>query len=750
MNTQPTPSPDNASIHVLHVLPALGAGGMELAAARVVRTLTGSGMRHSVVALTGSPDPAVQFGPEVPVHLLHARPKDPTLPLRLRRLIERIRPSVIHARNWSAWPDVAAARLMTRTRPPLIFSFHGLDHPGDMPLRRRLACRALAGVTTCMFTVSRASRRMLVHRIGLPARRIRVISNGVDTDRFLPPRARHRHRRMVVGTVGNLTAVKNQALLIRAWTRLANLYPDVELRIAGDGPKAQMLRLLARSLGFGRRIRFAGHVADVPAFLRELDVFALPSDSEAHPNALLEAMACGLPCVATGVGGVADVLGGRKFGRTVAPRDVEAMAHELMVLAWDPSLRRRLGATARRRVCDRYDMRRMTRRYDRLYRQAAGGYRRLPTAAAPAGTQRPAVVMLGPLPPPFGGMATVMTHLRDSDLARRCRLTVVNTAKTTAPGRSLGAGLWAQGRLLWRLARAMRKVRARLVHVHTCSGLTFWRDAVLMLLARMLGGRGLWHIHGGHFERFAGGLPAPGRLALRWLLESASGVIVLGESWAQRLRPFAPHARWRVIPNAVPIPPGVRRRHHKAPGFLFLGDLAPAKGVNDLVAATRLAAEQGFDGVVLLAGGETAQGQAAELRRQVERAGCKEIVRLLGPVTGQRKRRAFARADCLVLPSRAEGMPMALLEGMAHGLAVVATRVGAVPEAVRDGVDGVLLDPGDVDSLTRAMLRLAADEPLRHRMGQAARRSVRKNFSIELAAEAIMNVYREALAGSER
>ena len=340
--------------------------------ARVIGELGKRGMQHSIVCLKGEAAIRDRFGDVVRIHCMNAGVNDLSLPWRLRKLIREIRPTVIHARNWGAWPDVALARLLFWPPIPLVFSFHGLDRAGQMPLRRRLAFRVLAGITTRVFTVSEGAKRYLVDEVGLSASRIQVIPNGVDAKRFSPGPPRTRGGRLVLGTVGSLTPVKNQALLIRSCAALASHGVDWELRLAGKGPWEARLRQLAAHLGVAEQVRFHGAVEEVPAFLRDLDLFALPSDTEAHPNALLEAMACGLPCVASGVGGVPEVLAKGQCGIIVAPGEQAALTHQIVRLARDGELARRLGIAARERVRREYSLERMLQAYERLYREVAG------------------------------------------------------------------------------------------------------------------------------------------------------------------------------------------------------------------------------------------------------------------------------------------------------------------------------------------------------------------------------------------
>jgi glycosyltransferase involved in cell wall biosynthesis len=158
---------------------------MELAMAGVIRQLSSPDMRHSIICLKGEPLIAEKLPGEVEVHCLHSRPNELQLPWRLRQLIGQIKPNVIHARNWGAWPDVALARLLSLRPVPLIFSFHGFAS-FPVPLRRKLAFRGLCRVTTHLVTVSDSSKQMLAHEMGWPVSRVQVIPNGVDTSRELP------------------------------------------------------------------------------------------------------------------------------------------------------------------------------------------------------------------------------------------------------------------------------------------------------------------------------------------------------------------------------------------------------------------------------------------------------------------------------------------------------------------------------------------------------------------------------------
>ncbi|MCK4626504.1 MAG: glycosyltransferase family 4 protein [Phycisphaerae bacterium] len=358
-------------------------------------------------------------------------------------------------------------------------------------------------------------------------------------------------------------------------------------------------------------------------------------------------------------------------------------------------------------------------------------------------SKKPRVVMLGPLPPLTGGMAAVVNNLRDSALASRCRLTVLNNGKTTPEGRSVLSGIASQMGLLYRLAETILRQRAQIVHIHTCSGFTFWRDCLHALVASLLGSHVVWHVHGGGFDVFAAQQARIGKAIMRFALTRASAVIALSEDWVGRLRAIAPRAKWRVVPNGVPISPKTVVVENRKPTFLFLGNLGEQKGAHDLVRATAIASRKGFEGQIDLAGKETEPGQIEAIEKIIAETGCQSQVRLIGVISGEAKDRAIKSADCMVLPSYAEGLPMAILEAMACGLLIISTNVGAIPEVITDGVEGFLIEPGDIEALADRLVRVGQDSQLRKRMGQAGKELVRQQYSLDIMINRLLDVYRD-------
>lgn len=200
---------------------------------------------------------------------------------------------------------------------------------------------------------------------GIRPDRVSVVRNGLDLGAFGLRSSPPRRRRVV--SVGRLRPEKAQEVLIAAVGRLRPSWPDLRLRLVGDGPREEDLRRAAADHGVSDIVEFLGHRDDVPRLLREADLFVLPSRIEAAPNAVLEAMAAGLPVVASDVGGVPELISSGVNGLLVPPDDVDRLAGAMFHLFDDPSQAERLGLMARRHVEAHYSFGRMVAEFEALY-----------------------------------------------------------------------------------------------------------------------------------------------------------------------------------------------------------------------------------------------------------------------------------------------------------------------------------------------------------------------------------------------
>jgi glycosyltransferase involved in cell wall biosynthesis len=235
-----------------------------------------------------------------------------------------------------------------------------------------------------------------------------------------------------------------------------------------------------------------------------------------------------------------------------------------------------------------------------------------------------------------------------------------------------------------------------------------------------------------------------GRKLIAWSLSRANRVVALSQAWRAKLRDMSPEARIVVVENAVAMPEVVPSRGGAGRcRFALLARMDEWKGIDDLLAACAKLRGAGVELDVELAGPPGTAGDAATLARKIEALDLEGNVRYVGPVHGEEKAELLRGADVYIQPSHHEGMPISLLEALGFGLPVVATSVGAVPEVITDGSEGLLVPPHRSDLLAAAMRAVATDPTGRQRMSRAARRRVSARFGLDRFRNDLLSLYHE-------
>ena len=201
---------------------------------------------------------------------------------------------------------------------------------------------------------------------------VRVIYAGLPISPGDSPPLRHANAEIVIGTAGRLVELKGMEYLIRAAAALRTEFPALRVEIAGSGPLRAKLEEEVASAGLSTHIKFLGWIDDIDPVLSRWDVFVLPSLEEGFPVAALDAMAAGLPVVASSVGGVPELIEDEKSGWLIPPRDVEALTARLRLLLGNSELRQSVGAAAFARVRDHFNAAQMAKAFGRLYDELLG------------------------------------------------------------------------------------------------------------------------------------------------------------------------------------------------------------------------------------------------------------------------------------------------------------------------------------------------------------------------------------------
>ena len=385
---------------VVHVMYRFDTGGLENGVVNLINHMPRSAYRHMVVALTEvtSFSKRLQHA-DVECVALHKPPgHGAKVYPALWRLLRQHRPTVVHTRNLAALEMQVAA--WAAGVPLRIHGEHGrdVDDLDGSSVRHQRLRRLYAPFVHRFVTLSQDLQRYLLGPVGIAPQRVAQIYNGVDATRFAPPPAGlaqpiascpfHAPGHWLVGTVGRMAPVKDQLLLARAFVQALHLEPAfgdrARLVMVGDGPQRAAVQAVLDEAGAAQLAWLPGERGDVADVMRGLNCFVLPSLAEGISNTILEAMAAGLPVVATRVGGNAELVADGRTGLLVPAAEPEPMAQALLRLWRHPGEGQAMGRAGRADVEARFSMQAMVSAYQSLYDQHPR-----PRAAQHPSTARP-------------------------------------------------------------------------------------------------------------------------------------------------------------------------------------------------------------------------------------------------------------------------------------------------------------------------------------------------------------------------
>ncbi len=372
---------------VAHIIHRLDIGGMENGLVNLINHMPADRFRHAIICMTDYTDFRLRIRrDDVSLHALHKREgKDPQVHVRLWRLLRALQPDIVHTRNFGTLEaQVTAALSGVRAR---VHGEHGWD-VGDLDGtrdRNRRLRRLMRPLVRHYIALSQHQKGYLRDAIGVPTARLSHIFNGVDTGRFAPtseafvppfPEGFRGPGTFVIGSVMRMQAVKAPLDLARAFValreRMPTEFPRLRLAMIGDGPLRGEVRQLLEQSGVAGQAWIPGAREDIPDCLRALDLFVLPSLAEGICNTILEAMATGLPVVATDVGGNPDLVQPGVTGVLVPAGDPDAIAAALMAYPGDPARTARQGVAARARAEAEFSMDAMVAGYMGVYDRVLG------------------------------------------------------------------------------------------------------------------------------------------------------------------------------------------------------------------------------------------------------------------------------------------------------------------------------------------------------------------------------------------
>ncbi|MBB1127241.1 TIGR03088 family PEP-CTERM/XrtA system glycosyltransferase [Thiospirillum jenense] len=367
-----------------HVIFRLAVGGLENGLVNLINRMPPERYRHAIICLTSYTDFQYRLQREVPIFALNKREgKDIGLYVRLWQLLRQIRPDILHTRNLAtleAHLPGFLAGIPHRVHGEHGHDMHDLDNKSQ---KYRFLRRAYRPLVHRFIPLSQALNHYLAHDVVVAPSKLLTICNGVDTNHFSPVTDLIRERRQLlprdffnttaplIGTVGRLESVKDQLTLARAFVELVRMFPDEKnqprLMMIGDGLLKKHINQILETANVQHLTWLPGSRDDVSACLQTFDIFVLPSLGEGISNTILEAMATGLPIIATDVGGNSELVRHDYNGFLVPRADPDTLAKQLYIYCTNPVLRQTHGQASRTRAVNEFSIDMMVTRYLALY-----------------------------------------------------------------------------------------------------------------------------------------------------------------------------------------------------------------------------------------------------------------------------------------------------------------------------------------------------------------------------------------------
>lgn len=351
------------------------------------------------------------------------------------------------------------------------------------------------------------------------------------------------------------------------------------------------------------------------------------------------------------------------------------------------------------------------------------------------------IIMMGPMYPAIGGMATVLENLSKSILVDEFNILFWNTAKETSENRSFITAVKKRLSILIGFYKKIKEYKPDYIHIHTCSGfITFFLDSCFALISRLLGIPYIMHIHGATFDSF---LKSQSKLKLKFImnvLNNSKKVVALTDEWKNIFENEFGLKNVTVILNGVPPVEFIRQPSDKCTGILYMGQVCSRKGTKDLI---RAFCEAKLNDIKLhLAGDFGGDVTKEELENYITTFGASgENIIVEGPVQGTKKIKLMEECSVFCLPSYAEGLPMVVLEAMSYRQAVITTDVGGLPGLISNQINGILIQPGDIRSLSNSLEFLVYNNDLRNALSINGYETFLSKYSINAVSKFYTELY---------
>lgn len=367
--------------------------------------------------------------------------------------------------------------------------------------------------------------------------------------------------------------------------------------------------------------------------------------------------------------------------------------------------------------------------------------------------EKPTILMVGPGKAGKGGILSLVNSMFD-ELAKVSNVIYFQTILSEREPKD--SGVLSVRNIYYGFSQFIRfvffyiKYKPDIVHIHTSERIAWLKDSIYVMLSKLFGSKVILHVHAADVEKFVKSNSFFYGTYASWILTISDVVIALSDSWGNSLRKLVPGINIVVLHNCVNVTLFEPGRGRKDVDAIFVGSIGARKGLWDLLKVIMLLKSDGYNFRVWIAGGEEYSGTMLKTKELIQAYGIEEECKLLGLLDEKSIREALKKAYFLVLPSYNEGMPIAILEGIASGLPIVSTNVGGIPALVQNGVNGFLIEPGDIAQLGSSCKTLFTNKDLCLQMGRASREKAVRDFNVDNYISKLKAIYTSLFSLKEK
>jgi len=587
---------------------------------------------------------------------------------------------------------------------------HNMKRPGfwtgvKTDIINRIVLPRLASIGVA----SQAKLESLLKEYKLDKSKLVLIQNGIDISKFDQDKNKNELYRAIgiyedekiIGMVGRLVYEKAYDVFLKSAREIAAVIPESKFLIIGEGKERQNLERLADNLGIKGRVIFLGERNDISELVNLFNVAVLSSRMESFPIALLEYMACSKPIIATDVGGNSEIIKDGETGVLVSPEDHSALAGAIIKLLNNEDMARKIGQTARKTLENKFSLGYMTEKIQKFF---------MDINSEPIKNQIH-IIMAGPSLEVKGGISGFARYYLKQGIFNRFKIIYLST---TVDGNKIIKLFFYIKSLVVFINRLIFDRKVRIVHICSSSEGSFYRKAIILLIAKIFKKKAIFHIHG---SRFYNRVHSLRRFCMKKALDAADSILVLSKKWVFALKQLTDNKNIKMIPNAIDASDFKSidtKKENFQPNILAVGRLSKQKGTYDILDIIPLVVKEIPEAKFYFAG----DGDVEKVKELCARKGIEKNVILLGWLDRNKLLDALKNASIFLLPSYQECFPISILEAMAAGLPVISTNVGGIPEIIKNSVNGFLIEPGQTQELYKKVMQLLNNGKLCKNMGK--------------------------------